>query len=342
MNISELGEFGLIDRLAKKIPARNASTVKGIGDDAAVTAPQPGMCSLLTTDMLLEGVHFDLTYVPLKHLGYKAATVGFSDVYAMNGFPKQMVVSLGISQRFGVEHIEELYAGMLPACERHGVDLVGGDTSASLTGLTIGVSVAGACEPDRVVYRSGAKPTDLICVTGSLGSAYMGLLLLEREKKVFEANPNATPLLAGYEHLLEQYLKPEANRDAILSLREAGVTPTAMIDISDGLASDMLQICKQSGVGAHLYLDKIPIAGQCLSMAEEMNFDAVTAALNGGEDYELLFTIPLSLHDKVKDLGRVTVIGHVVEAEKGALLIPRNGDPVKLQAQGFRELRAES
>jgi thiamine-monophosphate kinase len=335
MNISELGEFGLIDRLAKKIQARNASTLKGVGDDAAVVAPC-SKCSLLTTDMLLEGIHFDLTYVPMKHLGYKAATVGFSDIYAMNGFPKQLVASLGISKRFSVEHIEELYEGMLLACERHKVDMVGGDTSASLTGLTVGVSVLGECEPDKVVYRSGAKPTDLICITGSLGSAYMGLLLLEREKKVFEANPRATPQLAGYEHIMEQYLKPEANRDLILNLREAGVTPTAMIDVSDGLASDMLQICRQSGVGAHLYLNKIPIARQCLDVAAEMNFDAVTAALNGGEDYELLFTIPLSLHEKVKDLGRVAVIGHVVEAEKGALLIPPNGKPVRLQAQGFR------
>lgn len=335
MNINELGEFGLIDRLAKKIPTRNPSTLKGIGDDSAVVAPSE-MCRLLTTDMLLEGIHFDLTYAPLKHLGYKAAMVNFSDIYAMNGFPKQMVVSLGISQRFSVEHVEELYAGLLLACERHGVDLAGGDTSASLTGLTIGVSALGECEPGRVVYRSGAKPTDLICITGSLGSAYMGLLLLEREKKVFEANPNATPQLAGYEQIIERYLKPEANRDAILTLREADVTPTAMVDISDGLASDMLQICRQSGVGAHLYLDKIPIAKQCMDMAEEMNFDAVTAALNGGEDYELLFTIPLSLHGRVKDLGPVAVIGHVVEAEKGALLIPPNGAPVRLQAQGFR------
>jgi thiamine-monophosphate kinase len=341
MNISELGEFGLIDRLAKKIPVRNASTLKGIGDDAAVVAPS-SMCSLLTTDMLLEGIHFDLTYVPLRHLGYKAAMVNFSDIYAMNGFPRQMVVSLGISRRFSVEHVEELYEGMLLACEHHGVDLVGGDTSASLTGLTIGVSVTGECEPSRVVYRSGAKPTDLICITGNLGSAYMGLLLLEREKKVFEANPNATPQLAGYEQIIEQYLKPEANRAAILNLREADITPTAMIDISDGLASDMLQICKRSGVGAHLYLNKIPIAKQCMNMAEEMNFDVVTAVLNGGEDYELLFTIPLSLHDKMKDFGCVTVIGHVVEAERGALLIPNNGEPVRLQAQGFREWRVEN
>ncbi|MDR0712156.1 MAG: thiamine-phosphate kinase [Prevotellaceae bacterium] len=335
MNINELGEFGLIDRLAKKIQLRNASTIKGVGDDAAVISAAGGY-NLFTTDMLLEGVHFDLTYVPLKHLGYKAAMVNFSDVYAMNGFPMQMVVSLGISKRFSVEDIDALYDGMLLACERHGVDFVGGDTSSSLTGLTLGVSVLGECDPDKVVYRSGAKPTDLICISGSLGSAYMGLLLLEREKKVFEANPNAAPQLAGYEQIIEQYLKPEARRDTILNLREAGVTPTAMIDISDGLASDMLQICRQSGVGAHLYLNKIPIAKQCMDMAEEMNFDAVTAALNGGEDHELLFTVPLSLHERVKDFGRADVIGHVVEAEKGALLIPPNGDPVKLQAQGFR------
>ncbi|MDR1415785.1 MAG: thiamine-phosphate kinase [Prevotellaceae bacterium] len=335
MNINELGEFGLVDRLAKKIQIRNASTLKGVGDDAAVIAAS-SRCSLLSTDMLLEGIHFDLTYVPMKHLGYKAAMASFSDVYAMNGYPQQMVVSLGISKRFGVEHIEELYEGMLLACERHGVDLVGGDTSTSLTGLTIGVSVLGECEPDKVVYRSGAKPTDLVCLTGSLGSAYMGLLLLEREKKVFEVNPNAAPQLTGHEQIIEKYLKPEANREAILSLREADVVPTSMIDISDGLASDMLQICKQSGVGAHIYLDKIPIAKQCMDMAEEMNFDAVTAALNGGEDYELLFTIPLSLHSKVKDLGGAAIIGHIVEQSKGALLIPPNGEPVRLQAQGFR------
>ncbi|MDR0415679.1 MAG: thiamine-phosphate kinase [Prevotellaceae bacterium] len=335
MNINDIGEFGLVDRLAEKIQVRNASTIKGVGDDAAVIAAGGG-CSLLTTDMLLEGIHFDLTYVPLKHLGYKAAMVNFSDVYAMNGFPRQLVVSLGISKRFDVEHIDELYEGMMLACERHEVDLVGGDTSTSLTGLTIGVSVLGECEPDRVVYRSGARPTDLICITGSLGAAYMGLLLLEREKKVFEANPNADPQLAGYEHLIEKYLKPEANREAILSLRQAGITPTSMIDISDGLASDVLQICRRSGVGAHIYLDKIPIARQCMDMAEEMNFDAVTAALNGGEDYELLFTIPLSLHDRVKDLGSIAVVGHVVEQGRGALLIPPNGSPVRLRAQGFR------
>jgi thiamine-monophosphate kinase len=335
MNISELGEFGLIDRIAQRVQLRNPSSAKGIGDDAAVIAGG-AQATLLTTDMLLEGIHFDLTYFPLKHLGYKAAVVNFSDIYAMNGLPKQMVVALGISKKLSVENIDELYEGMLLACEQHGVDLVGGDTGASLTGLTIGVSVVGECEPEKVAYRSGAKPTDLVCVSGDLGAAYMGLLLLEREKRVFEANPNAAPQLAGHEYIVQKYLKPEAARSTVLNLREAGVVPTAMIDVSDGLASDVLHLCRQSGVGAHLYLDKLPIAKECFDMAEEMHFDAVTAALNGGEDYELLFTIPLALHERVKDLGRVDVIGHIVEREKGALLIPPNGDPVPLQAQGFR------
>jgi thiamine-monophosphate kinase len=335
MNISELGEFGLIDRIAQRVQLRNASSVKGIGDDAAVIAGGE-KSTLLTTDLLLEGVHFDLTYFPMKHLGYKAAVVGFSDIYAMNGMPKQMVVSLGISKKFSVENIDELYEGMLLACEQHGVDLVGGDTSASLTGLTISVSVMGECEREKIAYRSGAKPTDLICVTGDLGAAYMGLLLLEREKKVFEADSNAAPQLAGHEYIVQRYLKPEAARSAILNLREAGIVPTSMIDISDGLASDMLHICKQSNVGVRLYLDKIPIAKPTFDMAEEMHFDAVIAALNGGDDYELLFTIPLSLHEKVKDLGRVDVIGHIVEKEKGAMIAPPNGEPVPLQAQGFR------
>jgi len=335
MNISELGEFGLIDRIAQRVQLLNASSVKGIGDDTAVIAGSE-KSTLLTTDLLLEGVHFDLTYFPMKHLGYKAAIVGFSDIYAMNGMPKQIVVSLGISKKFSVENIDELYEGMLLACGQHGVDLVGGDTSASLTGLTIGVSVIGECEREKIACRSGAKPTDLVCVTGDLGAAYMGLLLLEREKKVFETDSNTAPQLAGHEYIVQRYLKPEAARSTILNLREAGVVPTSMIDISDGLASDMLHICRQSNVGVRLYLDKIPIAKPTFDMAEEMHFDAVTAALNGGDDYELLFTIPLSLHEKVKDLGRVDVVGHIVEKEKGAMIVPPNGEPVPLQAQGFR------
>ncbi|MDR2937921.1 MAG: thiamine-phosphate kinase [Prevotellaceae bacterium] len=335
MQIGELGEFGLIDRIAQRVQLRNPSSLTGIGDDAAVVAGNE-KSSLLTTDLLLEGVHFDLTYFPMKHLGYKAAMVGFSDIYAMNGLPKQLVVSLGISKKFSVENIDELYEGILLACTQHGVDLVGGDTSASLTGLTINVSVLGECEPEKTAYRSGAKPTDLICVTGDLGAAYMGLLLLEREKTVFETNANAAPQLAGHEYIVQRYLKPEAARSTVLNMREAGVTPTAMIDISDGLSSDMLHLCRQSNVGARLYLDKIPIAKQTFDMAEEMNFDAVTAALNGGDDYELLFTLPLSLHEKVKDLGRVDVIGHIVEPENGAMIVPPNGEPVALQAQGFR------
>jgi thiamine-monophosphate kinase len=333
MDINEVGEFGLIEKLTRNVEIQNATTVKGVGDDAAVIAAHMEE-TLVSTDMLLEGVHFDLTYTPLKHLGYKAAMVNFSDIYAMNGYPKQLLVSIGISKRFSVENVEEIYEGLLLACSRHGVDLVGGDTSSSLTGLTVSIAVIGECEPDKVVYRSGAKPTDLICVTGNLGSAYMGLLLLEREKQVFEAG-GKNPELQGHEYIVGRFLKPEAHRDLIDSLREASIVPTSMIDISDGLSSEMLHICKQSNVGARLYLDKIPVARETNAMAEEMNMNPMTAALNGGEDYELLFTLPLSLHGRVKDLGKVDVIGHIVEPDEGAFIIPPDGEPVHLQAQGW-------
>ncbi|MDR3329132.1 MAG: thiamine-phosphate kinase, partial [Prevotellaceae bacterium] len=314
MNISELGEQGLIDRLAQKTAAPD-------GDDAAVVAPTPGASCLLAGTLLLEGVHFDLTYVPLKYLGYKAATAAFTDVYAMNGEPKQLTLALGLSRRFGVEQVDELHGGVQLACERYGVQLAGLSASASLTGLTLGLSVRGEAPAAEVARRSGAQPTDLVCITGDLGAAYMGLLLLEREKQVVAANPHATPQLAEHEYIVGRYLKPEAPREAILALRSAGVAPTAMTAVARGLAAAMLHVCRRSGVGAHLYLDKIPIAKPTFDMADELHFDAATAALNGGEDYELLFTIPLALHDRVKDFGG-HVVGHVVEQARGALLIP--------------------
>ncbi|MDR1225869.1 MAG: thiamine-phosphate kinase [Prevotellaceae bacterium] len=333
MNIGEIGEFGLIEKLTKDIALKNPTTVKGVGDDAAVIAAHMEE-TLVSTDMLLEGVHFDLTYTPLKHLGCKAAMVNFSDIYAMNGYPRQMLVAIGISKRFTVEQVEEIYEGMRFACDLHGVDLVGGDTTASLTGLTICITVVGACEPDKVVYRSGAKPADLICVSGNLGAAYMGLLLLEREKQVFEAG-GKSPQLEGHDYIVGRFLKPEARKDIVDSLREAEIVPTSMIDISDGLSSEVLHLCKQSNVGARLFLDKIPVARDTNRMAEELNMNPMTAAFNGGEDYELLFTIPLPLHDKVKDLGKVDIIGHIVEPGQGAYIIPPDGEPIKLQAQGF-------
>ena len=290
--ISTLGEFGLIDHLTQNITLTNKSTLKGVGDDAAVLDYTDKQV-LVTTDLLLEGVHFDLTYVPLKHLGYKSAVVNFSDIYAMNGQPKQITVSLGISKRFSIEDLEELYSGIRLACDVYGVDLVGGDTSASLTGLSISITCIGEGEPGKVVYRNGAKETDLICVSGDLGAAYMGLQLLEREKKVFQGEKDFTPDFSGKEYLLERQLKPEARKDIIELLRSNGVLPTAMMDISDGLSSELLHIAKQSHVGCRIYEERIPIDYQTAVMAEQFNMNLVTAALNGGEDYELLFTVPL-------------------------------------------------
>ena len=296
--ISTLGEFGLIDHLTQNITLTNKSTLKGVGDDAAVLDYTDKQV-LVTTDLLLEGVHFDLTYVPLKHLGYKSAVVNFSDIYAMNGQPKQITVSLGISKRFSIEDLEELYSGIRLACDVYGVDLVGGDTSASLTGLSISITCIGEGEPGKVVYRNGAKETDLICVSGDLGAAYMGLQLLEREKKVFQGEKDFTPDFSGKEYLLERQLKPEARKDIIELLRSNGVLPTAMMDISDGLSSELLHIAKQSHVGCRIYEERIPIDYQTAVMAEQFNMNLVTAALNGGEDYELLFTVPLTEHDKI-------------------------------------------
>ena len=322
--IATLGEFGLIRHLTEDIKLKNESTLKGIGDDAAVLDYQDKL-TLVTTDLLLEGVHFDLTYVPLKHLGYKSAVVNFSDIYAMNGYPRQITVSIGLSKRFSVEDMEELYSGIRLACDVYGVDLVGGDTSASLTGLSISITCIGEGEKGKVVYRNGAHETDLICVSGDLGAAYMGLQLLEREKRVFQGEKDFTPDFSGKEYLLERQLKPEARKDIIEKLRKANVLPTAMMDISDGLSSELLHISKESHVGCRVYEDRIPIDYQTAVMAEQFNMNLVTAALNGGEDYELLFTVPLTDHEKVSEMEGIKIIGHITKAELGNFLVGRDG-----------------
>lgn len=335
--IATLGEFGLIRHLTEDIKLKNESTLKGIGDDAAVLDYQDKL-TLVTTDLLLEGVHFDLTYVPLKHLGYKSAVVNFSDIYAMNGYPRQITVSIGLSKRFSVEDMEELYSGIRLACDVYGVDLVGGDTSASLTGLSISITCIGEGEKGKVVYRNGAHETDLICVSGDLGAAYMGLQLLEREKRVFQGEKDFTPDFSGKEYLLERQLKPEARKDIIEKLRKANVLPTAMMDISDGLSSELLHISKESHVGCRVYEDRIPIDYQTAVMAEQFNMNLVTVALNGGEDYELLFTVPLTDHEKVSEMEGIKIIGHITKAELGNFLVGRDGGEVELKAQGWNSL----
>ncbi len=332
--IKELGEFGLIERLTEKIKTVNESTEKGVGDDAAVLNFH-NRRTLVTTDLLLEGVHFNLEYVPLKHLGYKAAVVNISDICAMNGTPTQMVVSLGISKRFSVENIEELYSGIRLACKNYGVDLVGGDTTASLTGLCISITCIGEAKKSDIVYRNGAKLNDLICCTGNLGSAYLGLQLLERERIVMQANPEGTPAFEGKEYLLERQLKPEARLDIVKQLKEAGIHPTAMMDISDGLSSELMHICKESDCGCAVYEDKIPIDYQAAVLAEEMNLNIVTCALNGGEDYELLFTVSIDDYEKLIPLDDVYIIGHITKKEYGCNLIGRNGEEITLRAQGW-------
>ena len=332
--ISTLGEFGLIDRITKDFPIKNASTQVAVGDDCAVL-DYGDKKTLVTTDLLLEGIHFDLTYVPLKHLGYKAAVVNFSDIYAMNGTPRQITVSLGISKRFTIEHIDELYAGIRLACEEYGVDLVGGDTSASVTGLLISITCIGEGEEGKIVYRSGAADTNLVCVSGDLGAAYMGLQLLEREKIVGKDDPEFQPDFAGKEYLLERQLKPEARRDVIAELRELGIQPTAMMDVSDGLSSELLHICKASNVGCRIYEDRIPIDYQTAVMAEELNMNLVTAAMNGGEDYELLFTVPLTDHEKVQQMKTARLIGRITKPELGAYLVTRDDNELPLKAQGW-------
>ncbi|MBO5404958.1 MAG: thiamine-phosphate kinase [Paludibacteraceae bacterium] len=338
--ISTLGEFGLIKHLTNDLPIVQPSTQKGIGDDAAVMNFGSKRV-LMTTDLLLEGIHFNLEYVPLKHLGYKAAVVNFSDIYAMNATPTQITVSLGISKRFSVEDLEELYSGIRLACERYNVDLVGGDTSASMTGLTISITCLGTAAAKDIVYRNGAKVNDLICVTGNLGTAYMGLQLLERERIVMQANENATPAFEGREYLLERQLKPEARRDIIAKLHEAGIKPTSMMDISDGLSSELMHICTQSNVGCAVYEDKLPIDYQAAALAEEMNLNIVTCALNGGEDYELLFTCSLDDYEKLIPLDDVYLIGHITKPEYGINLIGRNGEEISLKAQGWNAFDAQ-
>ncbi len=345
--ISTLGEFGLIDRMTADLKKHNASTLCGVGDDCAVLqyssdAADPRRV-LVTTDMLMEGIHFDLTYTPLKHLGYKAAMVNLSDVYAMNGTPRQLLVSLAVGKRFKVEHIDELYAGIRLACERHGVDIVGGDTTSSLTGLALSITCIGEALADDIVYRSGAKDTDLLCVSGNLGAAYMGLQLMEREKSIFEsqkanAETAAQPDFSGREYLIERILKPEARRDIIERLREAGIRPTAMMDISDGLSSEAMHICIQSHTGCRIYEERIPIDYQTAVTAEEFNLNVYTAALNGGEDYELLFTVPLADHERVAQLDDVKIIGHITKPELGTQLITRDGNEFELKAQGWNPM----
>lgn len=335
--ISQLGEFGLIDRLTDNLKPVNASTIKSVGDDAAVMS-YPDTEVLVTTDMLLEGVHFDLTYVPLKHLGYKAAAVNFSDIYAMNGTPRQITVGLGISSRFTVEHLDELYAGIRLACEIYGVDLVGGDTTASRSGLVISITCIGDAEKGAVVGRDGACDTDLICVSGDLGAAYMGLQLLEREKVASAGSKDFQPAFEGKEYLIERQLKPEPRRDIIMRLHENGIKPTSMIDVSDGLSSELLHICKASHTGCRVYEDRIPIDYQTAIMASELNMNLVTAALNGGEDYELLFTVPLTEHEKIQKIEGVKVIGHITNADLGCMLVSRDGNELPLKAQGFNHL----
>ena len=332
--ISSLGEFGFVERLTKDIKPINKETVMGIGDDAAVLQFDSDEEVLITTDLFMEGVHFDLTYFPLRHLGYKVVVANISDIYAMNGTPKQITVSLGISRKFCIEDIEELYSGIRLACEQYGVDIVGGDTTSSLTGLAISITATGTAPKGTAVKRSTAKETDLICVTGNLGAAYMGLQLLEREK-IATAGQDVQPDFAGKEYILERQLKPEARKEVIEKLRSENIRPTAMMDISDGLTSELMHICKQSGVGCRIYEERIPIDYQTAVMAEELNLNVITCALGGGEDYELLFTVPIADHEKVAAMKDVRVIGHIVSDTMGLALITRDGVEMQIKAQGW-------
>ncbi|MDE5611346.1 MAG: thiamine-phosphate kinase [Odoribacter sp.] len=332
--LSALGEFGLIDHLTQTIKAKNASTLKGVGDDAAVL-DYGNKKILVSTDMLIQGIHFDLTYTPLKHLGYKSVAVNASDIYAMNGTPKQITVAIAVSNHFSVESLEELYAGMYLACKEYGIDLVGGDTTSSKTGLCISITVLGEAEEKDIVYRNTAKENELICTTGDLGAAYMGLQLLEREKLVFQDTNQPQPDFAGYEYILERQLRPAARKDIVQLLKEKEIRPTAMIDISDGLASEIMHICKDSGVGCNIYEEKIPIDYQTYKMAEELNMNATVCALSGGEDYELLFTVPLDKYDILTALPGISVIGHTCKAAEGCRMTTRDGNSFELKAQGW-------
>lgn len=335
--LSELGEFGLIEHLTASFESKNDSTTYGVGDDAAVIDAGEKY-QLLSTDMLVEGVHFDLTYTPLKHLGYKAVAVNVSDICAMNGEAKQITVSIAVSNRFPLEAVEELYKGIQLACSKYQVDLVGGDTTSSQSGLMISVSVLGEVAKEDVTYRNGAQEHDLLVVSGDLGSAYLGLQLLSREKQVFDANPNMQPDLEGKDYILERQLKPEARRDVIKILKENNIKPTSMIDVSDGLSSEALHLCKNSSVGCNIYEDKIPIDFTALATADELNLSAATCALNGGEDYELLFTIKQSDYDKLKEDPDFTVIGHITDESSGANLVAKDGTIQELTAQGWSAL----
>lgn len=332
--ISKLGEFGLIEHLTKSIKIKNKSTIKGVGDDAAVL-DYGGKKILVTTDLLVEGIHFNLIYTPLKHLGYKAVAVNLSDICAMNGIPLQITVSIAISKKFSVEAIDELYEGIKLACEKYDVDLIGGDTSSSLTGLLISVTAIGEANDDEVTYRSGAKKNDLICVSGDLGAAYMGLQLLEREKIIFSGNSKIQPDFTGYEYILERQLKPEPRVDIVKKLKELNVKPNSMIDISDGLSSEIIHICKNSNVGCKIYSEKLPIDITTCNMAAEFNIAPETSALNGGEDYELLFTIKMSDYEKIKKVKEISVIGNITDKSEGMNLTSSDGNDVQITAQGW-------
>jgi thiamine-monophosphate kinase len=337
--LSELGEFGLIDRLTAAIELKAPSTRKGVGDDAAVLDFGDSEV-LISKDLLVEGIHFDLGYVPLKHLGYKAAVVNFSDIYAMNGTPSQLLVGMAVSSRFPVEALEEIYAGLLLACSRYGVDLVGGDTTSSQSGLVLSVTAVGHVAKGKSVQRDGAQAGNLLVVTGDLGAAYMGLQVLEREKAAYQANPNLQPELQGHEYVLERQLKPEARKDISALLAELGVIPTSMMDISDGLSSEILHLGTQSGVGCTIYEDKIPMDPQMMHLAEEFGINPITAVLNGGEDYELLFTIPIADFDKIKGNPSLTPIGHMT-ADKVFQMVTNSGQAVALEAQGWKAFSAD-
>lgn len=352
--ISRLGEFGLIEHLTKDIKIKNESTKYGVGDDCAVLHYSHSEV-LITTDMLMEGVHFDLTYIDMQHLGYKSAMVNISDIFAMNGTPRQMVVSLALSKRFSIEDVEQFYSGLRMACDKWGVDVVGGDTTSSYTGLAISITCIGEAEKDNIVYRNGAKETDLICVSGDLGAAYMGLQLLEREKSVYYQQVNEArkkddkraleelahfqPDFAGKEYLLQRQLQPEARGDVLAKLRENNIRPTAMMDISDGLSSELMHICKQSNCGCRIYEKNIPIDYQTAVMAEELNMNVTTCALNGGEDYELLFTVPIGDHEKIEAMDGVKLIGHITRPELGQMLVTFDNNEFELKAQGWNPLR---
>lgn len=338
--LSALGEFGLIKHLTQFIELKNESTIKGVGDDAAVI-DYKGKQTVVSTDMLVEGVHFDLSYVPLKHLGYKAVSVNLSDIYAMNAIPKQITVSFAVSNRYSVEAMEELYAGMMLACEKHKVDIVGGDTTTNVSGLVISITAIGEANSDELVFRNGAKETDLLCVSGDLGGAYVGLQLLEREKRVFLETPTVQPDFEGNDYILERQLKPEARKDIPVLLKKLEVKPTSMIDISDGLASEIFHITTQSSVGCSLYEDKIPVDPQTYNMAREFNLDPTVCALSGGEDYELLFTIKIEDFPKIKANPDITVIGHITNKKDGVNLITKGGTSTELKAQGWDALLKE-